>query len=489
MIRSLLSFELNKKQTPFQITKRLVEFIEKYSSNNPLINSLLLDINKNTKIPIKTLQQKLNQILFRSFDFKFNEFKNYDLFYIFIDFSKFFTITLINIVGHILLNFTEIKKKNFELLCDNVFSQIDVDHYTNLIKNFKRVCLLGSFSKEKKIKNEEYFKFNILFIGRSEISMKKKVFFLIFGIKIFFFSIKFRLNLFKLFTYLIYDIYKSNHIFSNISAKYYVNQKFYSTSPIFNHYFKKSGGKTTSCTQKNLCALSLSCFVYTDVMFTLGKDQGKICNKLGGRINYLKPVGSLFMEGRWFRKKKDLKNVPKSDILVLGINTLYNSRHYVNDYYEKNYYKFYLNWLKKLSTDFSKKKIILKHHNDYSIDPRERNIIDKSNIKVIIKDQSINGSYAYAFNSKIILSFASTMIVEILGHGKEAYFIDPNLKGDQWFRDIKNIKKFRLGSYKSIQSIIKKKTKTYIKKDLSNYYCLNSKNTSKKIASFFKNNC
>ena len=69
MIRSLLSFELNKKQTPFQITKRLVEFIEKYSSNNPLINSLLLDINKNTKIPIKTLQQKLNQILFRSFDF------------------------------------------------------------------------------------------------------------------------------------------------------------------------------------------------------------------------------------------------------------------------------------------------------------------------------------------------------------------------------------------------------------------------------------
>ena len=159
MIRSLLSFELNKKQTPFQITKRLVEFIEKYSSNNPLINSLLLDINKNTKIPIKTLQQKLNQILFRSFDFKFNEFKNYDLFYIFIDFSKFFTITLINIVGHILLNFTEIKKKNFELLCDNVFSQIDVDHYTNLIKNFKRVCLLGSFSKEKKIKNEEYFKF------------------------------------------------------------------------------------------------------------------------------------------------------------------------------------------------------------------------------------------------------------------------------------------------------------------------------------------
>ena len=203
-------------------------------------------------------------------------------------------------------------------------------------------------------------------------------------------------------------------------------------------------------------------------------------------MNFNSSDTKLFLEN-W--GKKDLKNVPKSDILVLGINTLYNSRHYVNDYYEKNYYKFYLNWLKKLSTDFSKKKIILKHHNDYSIDPRERNIIDKSNIKVIIEDQSINASYAYAFNSKIILSFASTMIVEILGHGKEAYFIDPNLKGDQWFRDIKNIKKFRLGSYKSIQSIIKKKTKTYIKKDLSNYYCLNSKNTSKKIASFFKNNC
>ena len=85
----------------------------------------------------------------------------------------------------------------------------------------------------------------------------------------------------------------------------------------------------------------------------------------------------------------------------------------------------------------------------------------------------------------------TTLIPKLLGAGHKVLSIDNQLFGNflPKHKNLKNIKKFRLGSYKSIQSIIKKKTKTYIKKDLSNYYCLNSKNTSKKIASFFKNNC
>ena len=151
--------------------------------------------------------------------------------------------------------------------------------------------------------------------------------------------------------------FKSNHIFSNIKGKFFITQKFYNTSTIFNYYFKKNGGKITSCTQKNILSQSLGLFVFTDIMFTYGKEQGKICNQLGGKIKKFIPVGSLFMETKWYQKKKDLKNVPKSDILILGQNTLYNTRHYNNNNYEKDFYEIYLDWLIKLSNDFPHKKL------------------------------------------------------------------------------------------------------------------------------------
>lgn len=279
-----------------------------------------------------------------------------------------------------------------------------------------------------------------------------------------------------------YEIFKSSHIFSKIKGKFYLTNKFYGTSPIFNYYFKKSGGKITSCTQKNILSQSLSLFVYTDIMFTLGKGQGKICNQLGGDIKKFIPVGSLFMEDSWYKKKKDFKNVPKADILILGVNTLYNTRHYVNNNYKKDYYGAYLNWLKNLSKDFPSKKIILKYHNDYTIDPQEQKKLEKTKIDFLIKNTSINSSYANAYRSKIVLSFSSTMIVELLGNNKLAYFLDPGLRGDQWFRDIKNLKKYRIGTYKKLKQIINQKKRTSI--NFKSYFCKDSKYTSDLI---FKN--
>ena len=109
--------------------------------------------------------------------------------------------------------------------------------------------------------------------------------------------------------------------------------------------------------RKIFCLQSLSLFVFTDIMFTLGKGQGKICNQLGGKIKKFIPVGSLFMETRWYKKRRIEKKVPKSDILIIGQNTLYNTRHYNNNDYEKDYYGIYLDWLKKLSNDFLTKKL------------------------------------------------------------------------------------------------------------------------------------
>jgi hypothetical protein len=81
------------------------------------------------------------------------------------------------------------------------------------------------------------------------------------------------------------------------------------------------------------------------------------------------------------------------------------------------------------------------------------------------------------------------MIIEILGHGKMAYFIDPGLRGDQWYRDIKKINKFRIGNYNKLRSLITQKTKiSFGSKKLSEYFCLESQNTSKLISNYFKKN-
>ena len=480
-------FRINKKKSPFLATSGLISYVKKISRKDSIFCKPIKDISTNTNIPSKVLTQKLSQIIFRKFDFKKNFFINTNIIFFIIDFTKIFFLTFL---GCLSITFPKNKTviKKYDFLGDKVVSQLSLDWYSALVKNFNSSCLISSFIPAKQINSEDYFVFKKLFILKSDLTNKEKIFFFFLCFKIFYYSIRYGKNYASLYFELIYDIFKSSHIFSNIQAKYYLNYKFYDTSPVFNYFFKKKGGKIVACTQKNICLLSLSGFVFSDVMFTLGKNQGKICNKLGGKIDKFNPVGSLFMEAAWFKKKRDLKKIPTIDILIIGINTLNNNRHHITDSYSKSYYEDYLNWLYKLSKDFPNKKIVLKHHVDYLKDPKEKKILNKlNNIKVEVEHKSKNGTYGYLFKSKKILSFASTMIVEALGHGKEAFYIDPSGKGEQWFKDISFINKYRIKKYSNLIAAIKGKGKA-INNSAANHFCVNSIDTSKKISSYFKKN-
>ena len=481
MIR-LHTYKGNKQASASAICLKLVKFIKNYKKKNNILRTIVNEINNASNIPKETLNQKIYQILYKDFNFKKNKFINYSLIFLASDFLKYYLIIIVNLFSYFIFR-KKIKIKNFELICDNVFNQGDVDRYTGLIKSFKNVCLLGKYSKKQKIKAEQYFKYRVFNLGESNQPLRQRFFYFFFGIKILFFSIIYRFNFFRISNLLIYDIFKSNHIFSRINAKYYFTNKFYDTSPIFNFYFKKTGGKKYSCFQKNLCAYSLSCFVFSDILFSLGKNQGKICNKLGGKIKKIIPVGSLFMENDWFNKKKDLKRIPNSDVLILGINTFKNSYHHVSNVYENDYYNIYLNWINKLVLDFPNLKILLKHHSNHLKDPKERRILSKTKLKILVKNESINSTYAYSHKSKLILSFASTMVLEMLGHGKNAFFVDPGLRGSQWFDDVKKINSFRIGKYEDLKElVVKRNIKKKIFSPNKNYYCLNSRFTSRRIA-------
>ena len=157
------------------------------------------------------------------------------------------------------------------------------------------------------------------------------------------------------------------------------------------------------------------------------------------------------MEEKWFKRKKDLKNIEEIDLLIIGINVKGNiSKFDITGEFEDTYYE-YLQWIVKFSQKFPEKKIVLKHHDNHSIDTREVNLLKNSNVKTIIGSQSQNKTYGYVFKSKTICSFGSTMIMEYLGLGKICYFLDPNSKNQQFFDYLPQTNKWRISSYKTLK--------------------------------------
>ncbi len=482
--QSIFFYKSTKKKV-YDIVKDLVNFINVYIKKNQILKKLFYDLSLILNVPKEILEKRSKQILFKSYEFEKKRFNtNYNLINVFYDFIFLICFLIIFLINGLI--YKKNKRKKVDLICDNIYTKNDFNRHKYFSNYFNSILLIGYKNLDFKHKKTEFINIRKDFFKYTDFSFTKRIFLIFFIFKIFLYSIFFRMNLIYIFRFLIYDFIKYKRLYSEYDGKYYFNYRFYDTNVLQNYLFKKNGGLKTSCFQKNICTLSLSCFVYSDIFFSLGNYQGEICNKLGGEIKFFKPVGSFVMENNWFKRKKDFSKIPNIDILILGINAPW-PRGCINNDYHNSYYKKFLPWIKKISSDFPNKKIFYKHHNDFLGDSRETNILSDSNIEIIIGDKSINSSYAWAFKSKIVLSFASTMIVELLGNNKEAYFIDPDGINDQWYYGINNIKRYRINTYNNLKKIIKRK---YKKKNISiknrNFYCLNSKNTKKNISKYLK---
>ena len=487
-LRSIFSYN-STGQNVYNIVKNLTLFIEKFVNKNLNIQNLLNELSQTLEIPKSVLEKRTNQILYRSYEFqkkKFNLKKS--LISIFYDFLISLGVILLLLINTVI--YKKKKLQRFDLVCDNICSETDLKRHELLSKNFDTTLLLGYknlklyYSNTKFINVRNEF-FNFIAI---DLSLKQRLNLFYLLLKSLLISLFKGFNLILIFKILVYDYIKYKKIYSQYSAKYYFNYKFYDTNPLQNYLFKKAGGEKTSCFQKNICTLSISCFIYVDIFFSLGKDQGKICNDLGGQIDSFQPVGSLFMEHGWFKQKKDLIKIPDVDILIIGINAPWPTG-CINDDFHESYYNKFILWLKKLSEDFPTKKIYYKHHSYFKGDSKEKDILAKSNIKVIVDDNSINSTYGWAFKSKIIFSFASTMIVELLGNEKQAFFIDPGGINFQWFYGIKNLENYKIKTYNDLKRICldeNPKKNNFINENKS-FHCLPSHNTSEIISNFLKN--
>lgn len=469
----------------YKKVKKINFNIKKFTKKKEFI-FLILRFSKIFNLPKNIIEKETWIILSKNFDYKNNRVLKLNSF---INFLK-SSILLLSLSIFFILNFFFTKKGNkkffYDILIDGALSHFQAERFKELCKNFNKVCFISKKEFFKK-KNVSYFNYRNFLFKKNEFSFLKRINFFLFVCYLFIISFISFKNYFFIFLEIFYKFLKYDYIFKSIIAKSYIQSKSYDTSALKNYIFKKNGGNVTSCTQQNLIEVGLSSFIFTDIYFSIGKNTANLLKKLDGSCKNIYPVGSLYMEGDWFKKSKDIKQVKKTDLLVLGINTV--KRHYklhVTESFDKNYYKF-IHWIKEISNKFPKIKIAIKHHGNFPHDSREFEILKNSRVKIETISPSKNGSYANAFKSKVLCSFGSTMIFEFLGHNVPGFFLDPNYENQQFFEMLPQSNKWRLKSYNEFEkTVIPIVNGKKVKIKNKEYYCLKSDKVSKRISLILK---
>jgi len=484
---NILKFKTNRTQDAYKIALNIKKSIDQWTKQTYLI-SILKELSLITKIPPDIISYEIKQILSSNFKFTAGIFtKRLLLRYVLLDAATY----LFLLVFSIIFSKSSFKSKEYKIIIDDIEQEDQAERFSEiskLTKNSVFICKKNILFKKSNLK-----KFNIKtnsifkFYNNKFLYGKRLKFFIIF-FPIFFQSIRHNVNLFFIFSKLFYKIIDNETLFSQVKSKILITDRFYRTSSIKNYIFKKKGGAVASCIQKNICEFSISFFINVDIFFSLGNSYPLIIRKLGGRINKFVPTGSLFMEHMWYNEKKDLKNVPKSDVLVIGTNHGKAAhRLYIDKYHCNNYYQ-HFEWLKKISLKYPRLNIISKHHGNCPVDRREQKILENTNVKTIYKSPSVNFSYSYIYKAKQIFSFASTMILECVSMDKNSYFLDPNLQNIAFHKSIPKAKIMRIKSYKEFEKKITSNLKKnkMIKIENPNSLCLKSDKVSKRIVNFFK---
>jgi hypothetical protein len=482
-MENINNYQSNKATNAFKATQDIKNFITKYVKNKH-ISEIIKDLSNLTKIPTPILEHDAKQAIIQYYSFSLRKFsKRFRIKHFLYDSIKFISFTLF-------LFFCKKKilsKAKYKYMVDDIEQKSQLQRFSKLAKLNKNSIFIIKKKFKLDQKDEEKFKIKLFFFYRkyyAKFIEDNKLNILKLFFKIFKYSLYCKTNLFLIYLILFYKIINYETIFSQVSAKYLIIDRFYKTSAIKDFLFKKHGGKLTACTQKNLLEFTISFYIYTDILFTLGKSKPKYLNSLGCKIKKYIPTGSLFLESS-NEKQKVSKKIPKIDILFIGINFAHAlDRMIVDKFQYDNYYKT-IQWLEILSTKFPKMNIVIKHHDNYSGDAKEIEMLKSSKIKIIYKGKYNLSSYEYIRNSNLILSFGSTMILEGLTLGKKCYFIDPNYQNATFFKTLDASKKLRLANLSNLIKIVNKDSTLVRNKKINiDHFCLNSKDVSKKIVNF-----
>ena len=516
-MENINNFQIDKQKDAYQNILSVKRATEKYV-NQESITSLLKNYGDLFSCPAEVLSFKAKQILSSKFNYKIGKFK--------VNFNFLSAIKDFLIVSLVIFVLKIFKKKLVQEKYDIILD--DVEHINQLFTFNK---LLTKFNKPiiftKKIffnNNSELqkirIKFSNFFLLDETSSNLSIIGFLRINLKILRVSKINNINLFLFFKPILFSILKYNYLFKKYHAKFLVHDRFYRTCPIRNHIFKKNGGKKICLTQIHLLESSISMFADIDILLSFGDENisKKKFIDLGGKVNKSYPIGSINMESLFHEEEKN-KLKENFDIVFIGLN-LHNWT-YVSDKINKNFYKT-IEWLKQISLKYPNYKILIKHHPSWWGDPKETNIIQNSNIRTLVrkKDPSKfnyifnnnffskykiffenifigknsiyykkNESYHFLTQSKLNLSFGSTMIVEGISENRSSYFLDPNLENSAFFQGLDHLNSLRISSFDQLEKLIVEKISednvdTNIEKEK---ICLKSDDVSNRIFNYLIN--
>ena len=446
-------FEVDKNSDSLQIFKDIKNKIDIFTDNKEI--SLLCKQYSNlingSSYPIK---QKVKKIIYSSFNFSKGKFNSKSNNFFIINFS------FLKVLSYILLIYffgmKNKKVKKYDLIIDNVDNYQELDRFKKIISKFESVLIISD--------NKNILKYKKIEIPSTRINIKKLypdnslvknslLRFVSFFTRVFLYSIKKKYNLIKIFEAVFLSSIKNSTLFNKYKSDYLLQDRFFKLCPVKNYFFKKSGGKINACTQLHLSEASIMLYADTDVLFTFGDEKfsKEKFSWLGGNIKQSFPVGSSKMESLFYQNKKKLNNIENFDLLIIGINPN-NWRRISSKVYEG--FKEYLNWLKKFSENYPNLKIINKHHENFRGDKLEKNFLQNTNIKEIIKSPENHNSYDYLEKCKVAVSFGSTMIIEGISLNKKCFYADPNSSLSCFYGNLPNLNQILLKDYKTFEDKI-----------------------------------
>ena len=482
-MKNLSEFKLNRKKKINLISKDLKNFIDKFTQEK-IIKNYINKINLYLEVPPKILSDEFKIILFKSFinnKGKFNKiyFKR-SIFFLFLK-------TLATYLYIKLFSKKFLSSNKFDLIIDDIDDNNSPDKFVKLSKKISTIFI--SSRNLKKIKNVYRFK-NYKNCLDNIVFLDKPFVFILLLFNTLYFSLKSNNNLFPFLLNIIKTVAKYETIFTEIKSKFLLQERHYNTSALKNYIFKKKGGYISAATQKNIFQInSLGMYVYCDTLFTLGSHISK--NKLKNfncEVKTLVPTGSLAMELNYYDQKVN-NNLSSFDLLVFASD---HNKEFHSGY--DNYYKEYLihyDWILKFAKKFNNFKIGIKLKKVIT-DKNVQNKFNKiNNVYFLFDEAKLSDSYFLALKSKSLCTWSSTLGYEFLGTGRKVFFVDPDFKNISFIPNNKTTLQFKINNYKIfekkiLEQIKSPKKRKYKKQKMMDYFCLNSKYSTKIIYNYLK---
>jgi hypothetical protein len=392
-MNTINNFFLDKDNKGHQNCKFLQHFIEKLIEEKEM-SMILNDFSIIIDIPLNILKDKSKQLILNKFNFKIGKFNlNFKISKVLLDYFIFLYLIFLQLFNQ---KQKKGERKNIDVMLDNIGHTDEIYRFKDIINNYDKNLVV--FKKKINYNKKDFYGLKIIynnkFLKSSSLVKNKVKLFLNFGYKVLKISLNKKFNFFKLINYILYSATKYSYIFEKYNVKFLLHDRLFSTCPIRNFLLKKNCSGITGCVQVHLAESVISMFVFSDIIFTFGKEKNtkEKIKTLGGRIFSSYGVGSLKAEHLLQNKFKNCNLKYYSDILIIGVNI--TSWYYTSKITSKAYNDF-LNYIKELSVRFPDKKIVYKHHGNYKWDIYEENLFKNSNIKIVINDFEIINKSEY----------------------------------------------------------------------------------------------